>query len=54
MKNTLVNDGSLLAKISKYILLALPLSFVGVTMDNDLWFTINHGRYILEHGFTNI
>ena len=54
MKNTLSNDGTLLAKISKYILLALPLSFVGVTMDNDFWFTINHGRYILENGFTDV
>ena len=54
MKNNLANDGTLLARISKYILLALPLSFVGVVMDNDFWFTINHGRYILENGFTNI
>ena len=54
MKNSLCNDGTLLAKISKYILLALPLSFASVVMDNDFWFTINHGRYILEHGFTNV
>ena len=54
MKELLLNDGNKLAKISKYILLILPLSFAGVTLDNDFWFTINHGRYILEHGFTNV
>ena len=54
LKNLLISDGTPFAKISKYLILALPLCWVGVTMDNDFWFTINHGRYILEHGFTNI
>ena len=54
MKNALLNEGSILSKIAKILILAMPLAYVGITMDNDFWFTINHGRYILEHGFTNI
>lgn len=37
-----------------YILLIFtPLCLVRDTYDNDFWFIINHGRYILENGFTN-
>ena len=54
MKKALLGEKNALSLIAKIIILAMPLSFVGVTMDNDLWFTMNHGRYLLEHGFTNI
>ena len=54
MKRALLDEGSIFSKIAKFLILVMPLSYVGVTMDNDFWFTINHGRYILENGFTNI
>ena len=54
MKTLLFDNNNSLAKISKIILLAMPFMSVGVCMDNDFWFTINHGRYILNYGFTDI
>jgi hypothetical protein len=54
MKNALLSDNNRLAKVCKLCLLAFPLLFTVVAMDNDLWFTMNHGRYILQHGFTDI
>ena len=36
------------------MLLVLPILFIPATLDNDVWFILNHGRYIMEHGFTNI
>lgn len=36
------------------MLLVLPILFIPATLDNDIWFILNHGRYIMEHGFTNI
>ena len=54
MKKLLLDDGNRIAKAAKYIILALPLVFPSPVMDNDFWFTINHGRYILEHGFTSV
>lgn len=49
-------------KLKKYIKSLLLVVFLFITsyitvtkhLDNDFWFTINHGRYILENGFTNI
>ena len=54
MKAVLLDDHNTAAKISKLLILAIPLMFAGVCMDNDFWFVINHGRYILANGFTNI
>ena len=54
MKKAFLYEGNILSRLAKIIILAMPLSYVGVTMDNDLWFTINHGRYLLTYGFTNI
>ena len=54
MKKAFLYEGNILSKIAKILILAWPMSYVGVTMDNDLWFTINHGRYLLTYGFTNI
>ena len=51
MKTLLFDNHNISAKISRLLLLAIPMMFVGVTMDNDFWFTINHGRYILNYGF---
>lgn len=34
--------------------LILPIAVISLSLDNDLWFMLNHGRYILKHGFTNI
>ena len=54
MKNALLRDDNRLAAWSRVLILAVPLLFVTVAMDNDFWFTINHGRYILEHGFAHV
>lgn len=34
--------------------LILPMLFIQAEIDNDLWFMLNHGRYILTHGFSSI
>ena len=54
MKAVLLDDHDITAKISKLLILAIPLMFAGVCMDNDFWFVINHGRYILSNGFATI
>ncbi len=54
MKTLLFDDNNIAAKISRILILAIPFMFVGVCMDNDFWFVINHGRYLLTYGFTNI
>lgn len=54
MKNILLSDNNNLAKLSRLLILTFPLLFTGVCMNNDFWFIINHGRYILRHGFTSI
>ncbi len=48
-------------KISKWFLLIFMISvpllwwcFSKWTLDNDSWFLLNHGRYVLEHGFPTI
>lgn len=43
-----------LKKYIPYLLLLLPFFFISITIDNDFWFTINQGRYILNNGFTYI
>lgn len=35
------------------ISLLLPIAMIRLTLDNDLWFMLNHGRYIVAHGFVN-
>lgn len=40
--------------INLIILLILTLLTIGSSLDNDFWFVINHGRYIINNGFTNI
>ncbi|MCQ2553673.1 MAG: hypothetical protein MJ150_05150, partial [Clostridia bacterium] len=54
MKNLLLSDRNKPAMLAKIIILMLPLTFTGICMDNDFWFIINHGRYLLTYGFTNI
>lgn len=57
--NNMVQNG---AKRHKKILLALgmicifisPIFFAKKNLDNDIWFLLNSGRYILNHGFTTI
>ena len=48
-------------KISKWVILllmlAVPLIYFStckLTIDNDTYFLLNHGKYILEHGFPTI
>lgn len=36
------------------ISLILPIALISLNLDNDLWFMLNHGRYILKHGFANV
>lgn len=39
------------------ILLLLPLVFTyikNLKLDSDIWFLLNHGRYVLENGFTRM
>ena len=54
MKDLLRSNNNFLAKLSKLILLCIPFYFPGMCMDNDFWFIINHGRYLLQNGFANI
>ena len=54
MKTLIFDDNNIWAKISRLLILAIPFMCVGVCMDNDFWFVINHGRYLLSSGFTNI
>ena len=39
-------DNSLL----RYACLFIGLLFIGREIDNDGWFLLNHGRYVLEYG----
>lgn len=41
-------------KYSKYLLLLIPILVIGKYLDNDIWFMLNHGRYISQNGFTTI
>lgn len=45
---------TIIKKFAPYFFLLLPFLNIGKHLDNDFWFTANHGRYILENGFTNI
>lgn len=45
---------AILKKYIPYLFTLIPLVFVSRIFDNDFWFQINHGRYILENGFINI
>ena len=54
MKKFIRDDQNWFAKLCKMIILCIPMMYAGVTMDNDFWFVINHGRYILANGFANI
>lgn len=38
-------------KILLIAFMFLPLLAIGVNLDNDIWFLLNHGRYIVENGF---
>ena len=48
-----MDNNSKLAKFILFIPFVVPIAlFIGKFMyDNDFWFTINQGRYILENGF---
>lgn len=41
-------------KLFPLILIFLPLVYSVFVLDNDFWFIINHGRYIVNNGFTFI
>jgi hypothetical protein len=34
-----------------YLLLYIPCFLIGSSLDNDIWFILNSGRYICQHGF---
>ena len=36
------------------LIIVLPFFIIHPVLDNDIWFMLNHGRYILNNGFTNI
>lgn len=54
MKKLLFSDRDLSARLARLVLLAAPLLSADVCLDNDFWFIINHGRYILQHGFATV
>lgn len=54
MKRALKNLNNFIKKNAYLLLFLLPLIEVKRVIDNDTWFMINHGRYILENGFTAI
>lgn len=37
-----------------YLLLYLPCFFIKHSLDNDIWFILNNGRYVLQHGIPYI
>lgn len=37
-----------------YLLLYMPCFFIGRNLDNDIWFILNSGRYVLQNGFPHI
>lgn len=37
-----------------YLLLLIPFFFIDKCLDNDIWFMLNHGRYIINNGFVSI
>ncbi|MBQ1877494.1 MAG: hypothetical protein II161_01645 [Erysipelotrichaceae bacterium] len=41
-------------RIAAVLVFAIPFMFAARDLNNDLWFTMNHGRYILEHGFATV
>lgn len=47
--NNLIKN--ILTKLAPICMFLLPLLFVKRVIDNDTWFIMNHGRYILENGF---
>jgi len=52
-----VRDFDIKLQYRKYIklILFIPCLFVLFeSMDNDIWFLLNHGRYVLENGFPHI
>lgn len=42
---------NILKKLAILGLLLIPLLMVQKSIDNDAWFMMNHGRYLLENGF---
>jgi len=32
------------------LLLCLPFFLIQIKLDNDIWFLLNSGRYVLQHG----
>ena len=41
-------------RIAAILVFAIPFMFAARDLNNDLWFTMNHGRYILQHGFATV
>ena len=41
-------------KVILSMFMLLPVFSIGIYLDNDSWFLLNHGRYVIEHGFPNI
>lgn len=42
------------AKLLLILLLFLPCLFIHTDLDNDIWFLLNSGRYVLQHGIPTI
>lgn len=38
-------------KLLLTILMCLPVLTISLNLDNDFWFLVNQGRYVVEHGF---
>lgn len=38
-------------KLILTVVMLLPIVIVSLNLDNDFWFLLNHGRYIVENGF---
>ncbi len=50
-----VNDLSKRGRRAMFFLLLVPCVFGLVrSLDSDIWFLLNHGRYVLEHGIPHI
>lgn len=49
-----LNDANKINSKILILLLFLPCLVVTLRMDNDIWFLLNSGRYVLEHGIPTI
>jgi len=47
-------DGQKQTRMLLIVLMFLPCLVVGLELDNDIWFLLNSGRYVLQHGIPTI